>query len=92
VFKQTFEVVGAAHESVTYLFDLTLGFEFSTSAQMKAILRRIDYEADEHEFDYNPLACLYDHACYETELIGKNEINLFVILTPGDYQLIIFDQ
>ena len=30
--------------------------------------------------------------CVESELINKNEIGIDVILTPGKYELIIFDQ
>mmetsp|Transcript_21056 Transcript_21056/g.32601 ORF Transcript_21056/g.32601 Transcript_21056/m.32601 type:complete len:348 (+) Transcript_21056:176-1219(+) len=85
IYKKSFTVAGAARESVTYLFDLTLGFDFATSGQLKAVLRRIDYDEEEHTFNYDPLACLYDHTCFESEQIGKNELNIFVILTPGDY-------
>jgi hypothetical protein len=71
---------------------LTLGFDFATSAQLKAVLRRVDAGAESAEFVYDPLACLYDHSCIESEQIGKNELNIDVILTSGDYQLTIFDQ
>lgn len=43
-------------------------------------------------FTYDPLQCLYDHTCVETEIIGKNEIGIDVVLTQGRYQLTIFDQ
>jgi hypothetical protein len=36
--------------------------------------------------------CLYDHSCVEADLLNKNEMSLNVILTSGDYELIIFDQ
>lgn len=55
---------------------------------MKAIVRRWDHENP----PYDPLACLYDHMCVESELINKNEIGLSVVLTPGKYELVIFDQ
>jgi hypothetical protein len=42
------------------------------------------------EYDHEPLMCLYDHSCYEAELIAKNELNLNVILTAGKYELHIF--
>jgi len=71
---------------------LTLGFDFATSAQLKAVLRRVDKGADSTEFVYDPLACLYDHSCVESELVGKGELGIDVILTSGDYQLTIFDQ
>ena len=32
VYQKSFSIVGAAQEAVTYLFDLTLGFDFATSA------------------------------------------------------------
>ena len=32
IYERTFTVAGAEHEAVTYLFDLTLGFDFATSA------------------------------------------------------------
>jgi hypothetical protein len=92
IFTKSFTVAGASHEAVTYLFDLTIGFDFPTSAQLKAVLRRVDAGADEQEFVYDPLACLYDHSCIETEQVGKNELSIDVILTSGDYQLTIFDQ
>jgi hypothetical protein len=66
IFEKKFTVAGAANESVTYLFDLTLRFDFAASAQLKALLRRVDPEADQ-EYVYDPLACLYDHSCVETE-------------------------
>ena len=71
---------------------MTLGFDFATSAQLKAVLRRVNADADSAEFVYDPLACLYDHSCIESELVGKDELNIDVILTSGDYQLTIFDQ
>jgi hypothetical protein len=77
---------------VTYLFDFTLGFDFATSAQLKAVLQRVDAAAGEHEFDYDPLSCLLDHSCVESEQAGKNEVNIEVILTTGNYKLTIFDQ
>ena len=92
IFEKSFTIAGANKESVTYLFDLTLGFDFATSAQLKAVLRRVDAGVDEQEFVYDPLACLYDHSCIESELVGKNELNIDVILTSGDYKLTIFDQ
>jgi hypothetical protein len=92
VFAKTFTIAGAKDEAVTYLFDLTLGFDFATSAQLKVVLRRIDAAADREAFDYDPLACLYDHSCIESELVGKNELNIDVILTSGDYELLIYDQ
>ena len=30
--------------------------------------------------------------CVESELVDKNQIGIDVILTPGDYELSIFDQ
>ena len=71
---------------------MTLGFDFATSAQLKAVLKRVDAEADAEDFKHDPLACLYDHSCIESELVGKDELNIDVILTTGDYQLTIFDQ
>ena len=32
IFEKKFTIVGAQKESVTYLWDLTLGFDFATSA------------------------------------------------------------
>jgi hypothetical protein len=32
IFEKSFTIGGAEHEAVTYLFDLTLGFDFATSA------------------------------------------------------------
>jgi len=77
---------------VTYLFDLTLGFDFATSAQLKAVVRRVDTEDANEDYVYDPLACLYDHTCIESELVGKNELNINVILTSGAYELLIYDQ
>lgn len=56
------------------------------------MLRRVDISADKSEYVYDPLGCLYDHTCVETELVGKNELGIDVILTSGDYELIVFDQ
>ena len=56
------------------------------------MLRRVEAGVDEHEFVYDPLACLYDHSCIESDQVSKNELNIDVILTTGDYQLTIFDQ
>ena len=58
---------------------------------MKALLRRVD-GGDNQEYVYNPLACLYDHSCVETEQLGKNELSLSVILPQGTYEIIVFDQ
>jgi len=76
---------------VTILFDLTLSFDFATSAQMKVLIRRVDGHTDA-EYIYDPSSCLYDHTCVESAQAGKNELNIDVILTSGDYELIIFDQ
>ena len=38
VYTRQFSVVGAEKEAVTYLFDLTIGFEFAMAAQLKAVL------------------------------------------------------
>jgi hypothetical protein len=59
------------------------------SAQMKVLIRRVDSK-ETGEYDHEPLMCLYDHSCYEAELIAKNELNLNVILTAGKYELHIF--
>lgn len=40
----------------------------------------------------NPLACLLDHSCHQSEQVSKGEISIDVILTNGHYQLIIYDQ
>lgn len=77
---------------MTYLFDLTLGFDFATSAQLKAVLQRMDGGDESKIFTYDPLSCLYDHQCVVSELVGKNEIGIDVILTQGRYKLTIFDQ
>jgi hypothetical protein len=66
VYTKEFSIVGAQKEAVTYLFDLTLGFDFASTAQLKAVLQRVD-RADKGEFVYDPLKCLYDHSCVETE-------------------------
>jgi hypothetical protein len=71
---------------------LTLGFDFATSAQLKAVVRRIDKENENEDYVYDPLTCLYDHSCIESELVGKNELNIDAILTSGDYELLIYDQ
>ena len=92
VFSTSFSIIGAKREAVTYLFDLTLGFDFATSAQLKAVVRRIDKDNESEDYVYDPLACLYDHSCIESELVGKNELNIDVILTSGDYELLIYDQ
>lgn len=73
------------------LFDMTLTFEFAVTAQIKALIRRLDPGHSEAEYIYDPLACLYDHSCIEASQIGKNELNIDVILTSGEYELIIFD-
>ena len=91
VYQKQFSVVGAEKEAVTYLFDLTLGFEFAAAAQLKALLRRADPQSD-GEFRHDPLRCLYDHHCIESEMLAKNEISIAAILTSGDYELIIYDQ
>lgn len=49
---------------------MTIGFDFATSAQLKAVLRRVDDHKTggfEKEFVMNPLACLLDHSCHESE-------------------------
>jgi hypothetical protein len=92
IFSETFTVDGALHEAVTYLFDLTLGFDFATGAQLKSVLRRVDAHAEDKTFFYDPLACLYDHSCVESEQVSKNEVGISAILTAGEYQLTIFDQ
>ena len=91
IFEKKFKVVGAQNEPVTILFDLTLSFDFASSAQLKALIRRIDPGHGDAEYIYDPLSCLYDHSCVETSQIGKNELNIDVILTSGEYELIIFD-
>ena len=90
VLEKRFEVVGAENEAVTYLFDLTLGFDFVTTGQLKALVRRVDH-GDSSEYSYDPLKCLYDHSCFEAELIAKNQLSINVILTTGKYELIVFD-
>jgi hypothetical protein len=91
VYHKEFKVEGAQSEPVTYLFDLTLGYEFSTAAQLKAVVSRVD-PAHDGEFVHDPLACLLDHSCIETSMTGKNQIGIQAILTAGEYQLAIFDQ
>jgi hypothetical protein len=91
IYTKDFTVVGAQKEAVTYLFDLTIGFDFATGAQLKAVLSRND-QANNGEFRYDPLKCLYDHSCIETEQVGKNEVGISAILTGGEYTLTIFDQ
>jgi hypothetical protein len=92
IFEKRFTIAGAEKEAVTYLFDLTLGFDFATSAQLTAVLERVDAKNAHRDFVYNPLACLFDHSCVESEQVGKNEVGIDVILTAGDYKLSIFDQ
>lgn len=93
IFEKKFTIVGAQKEPVTYLFDLTIGYDFLSSAQIKALIRRVDPgAAGKVEYVYNPLACLYDHSCVESEQLGKNELSIDVILPQGTYELIIFDQ
>ena len=41
----------------------------------------MDGGAEAQKFIYDPLASLYDHSCVESELAGKNEIGIDVILT-----------
>lgn len=91
IYEKKFKIAGAENEAVTYLVDLTIMFEFATSAQLKALIRRVDSVQSNQEYIYNPLGCLYDHSCVESEKIGKNEININVILNNGDYELILFD-
>ena len=67
---------------------MNIVFEFAVSAQLKAIVQRKDYVSDK----FDPLACIYDHMCVESELINKNEIGMDVILTPGKYEFILFVQ
>ena len=69
---------GAKGEPVTYLFDLTLGFDFATAAQLVAVLRRVDSKQD---FTSDPLDCLFDHSCVMSEQASKNEQSINVILT-----------
>ena len=59
---------------------------------MKALIRRVDPGTGNTEYIYDPLSCLYDHQCIESSQIGKNELNIDVILTSGEYEIIIFDQ
>lgn len=66
MWTKEFTVVGAEKEAVTYLFDLNIGFDFATTAQLKAVLQRVD-PAHNGEFIYEPLRCLYDHSCVESE-------------------------
>lgn len=81
---------GAGGDSVLYLLDMTVGYDFVTSAELHALVRRVN-PGEIHEYSYDPLSCLYDHSCVEAELISKNELNINVILTVGTYELIIFD-
>jgi len=90
IYEKQFSVQGAGGESVLYLYDMTIGFDFVTAAQMKALIRRVN-PGEIYEYAYDPLKCLYDHSCFEAELISKNELNINVILTVGTYELIIFD-
>jgi hypothetical protein len=66
IFEKKFKVAGAAKEPLTILFDLTLAFDFATSAQLKVLLRRLDPGHGGAEYIYDPLACLYDHTCVES--------------------------
>lgn len=59
-------------EPLTILFDLTVGFDFATSAQIKLLIRRLDPGHGGAEYVYDPLACLYDHTCVESSAVGKN--------------------
>jgi len=56
------------------------------------LIRRVDAGSQNQEYVYNPLACLYDHSCVESEQLGKNELSIDVILPQGTYEVIIFDQ
>lgn len=91
IYEKRFKVAGSQNEPLTVLFDLTLSFDFATSAQIKALIRRVDPGHGDTEYIYDPLSCLYDHSCIESSQIGKNELNIDVILTSGEYELIIFD-
>ena len=88
--EQKFTVRGAEDEHVTYLFDMNIDYEFFASARLTALVRRIDGVAAAGDYTYDPLKCLLDHHCAEAELIGKNQLSLDVILTTGEYELIIF--
>ena len=66
VYTRQFSVVGAEKEAVTYLFDLTIGFEFAMAAQLKAVLQRTDIK-NAGSFVFDPLQCLYDHSCVESD-------------------------
>lgn len=92
IFEKKFTVAGAAKEGLTVLFDLTLAFDFAASAQLKALIRRVDPGHVDAEYVYDPLSCLYEHSCVESVQSGKNELNINAILTSGAYELIIFDQ
>jgi hypothetical protein len=67
IYKETFTIEGTKGEPITYLFDLTLGFDFASSAQLKAVLRRVDPHIHEPSFIKDPLSCLFDHTCVQSE-------------------------
>ena len=71
---------------------MTIGFDFSSAAQLKAVLMRVEDGGAQDFKNYDALKCLWDHSCVESEMIGKNEIGIAAILTNGNYELIIFDQ
>lgn len=74
---------------MTYLFDMNIDYEFFASSHLTALVRRMDV-AQAGDYNYDPMRCLLDHHCAEAEIVGKNQLNLDVILTTGEYELIIF--
>ena len=72
---------------VTYWFELALGLNFLTSANLKVILARND-----HSFDpANPFSCLLDKSCTLATMGHKNQLKIDVILTSGLYKLMIIE-
>ena len=73
--------------SITYHFDLQLGFNFLASPGIKVLLSRGDYNFTNDD----PFSCLSSKTCVIARITQKNMLRLSLLLTSGKYKLIFFE-
>ena len=84
VLMKKFEVRGVNNRFSTHLMQIDISSEFAFSSGLSVMLRR-DTEDDEFS-----LECLQDNSCQVAMPTHKNHRTLDAVLTPGNYQLILY--
>jgi hypothetical protein len=90
IYEKDFEIVPLLRfnvTSITYHFDLQLGFNFLASPGIKVLLSRGDFNFSIDD----PFSCLGTKTCMLARITQKNMLRFSLLLTSGKYKLIIFE-